>query len=385
MGKIKKTITIVVGLAAVLLVICYQSGFFNSARIKPGNTVSLKNAKIADGKNALVLKESIVPEYYSAVGTIHSRTEVELSSRITARVIDVKKRSGDKAKKGEVLIELDKRELAAQRLKAEKYVVEASSGVMAMEQAVKNAEAAYKLSNENYKRDKLLFAKGVIPQKVLDQTVSQRDQAASVLAQAKQRKLQSLALKEVALGAVTEVNAKLGYATITSPFDGIVGKQLVEAGDLASPGIILMTVFDPSRIMFYVPVRETLVTKIKRGDQLKIDVPALGVIVPGEVREIVPSVDPGSRTFLVKICVLKNKGLVPGMFATLKLRIGSKKALIIPSEAVENIGQLEYVTVLLNDETTGKRLVRTSPYEKGKLMVVSGLASGDTILLNESL
>ena len=378
MNKRLKFILIIAGSLALLIVILFQAGMFVSGRIAPGNK-KLTDKSVIKGTRT-VIKKSVIPELYYAVGTIHSRTEVELSSRITARVIEVKKRSGDKAAKGEVLIELDKRDLQAILTQAEKRVKEVQSGIQAADQGVKEADAAFKLAQENYKRDKLLFSKGVIPQKALDRSTSIKDQTSSALAQAKQRKLQAMAALEAAHGMVKEVTAKLEYATIRSPFDGIVGKQLADPGDLASPGIILMTVFDPTRIMFYVPIRESLVEKVQIGDKLFINVPAINKEVEGVIREIVPSVDSGSRTFLVKICILKNEDLMPGMFATLKLRIGTKKVILIPQKAIKRIGQLEYVTVIGKGDKAEKKLIRTVPYKDDTVIVISGLHPGEIVI-----
>ena len=196
----------------------------------------------------------------------------------------------------------------------------------------------------------------------------------------KQLKIQADAIKKATQETVKEVAAKLGYATIKSPFDGVVAQQLADPGDLASPGIILMTVFDPKRIMLYVPVREGLVSQIKINETFDIDVPALKLTVPGKVREIVPSVETGSRTFLVKITVLDGNGLMPGMFATLKLAVGSKKVIIIPDSAIEHIGQLEYATIITSNKSKTKRLIRTVPYQNKRRIVISGLNMNDVII-----
>ena len=329
----------------------------------------------------MTIKEQEIPTYYRAVGTVHSRTEVELASRITARIIEIKARSGDKVEKGEVLIELDKSDLEAQLSRAKEMLNESQAAIKSADQEILKVKAAFTLASSNLKRDQLLFSKKVVPQKVLDQSTSNFEQAQSSLSQAEQNKSRFFSAAEGAQAAVREALARLQYATIKSPFDGIVAQQLTDPGDLASPGITLMTVFDPSRIMFYVPISESLVEQVKIGDKLPVEVQALKASVEGEIREIVPAVDPGSRTFLVKICVDKTQALMPGMFGSLNLKTGTRKVVIVPDNAITRIGQLEYVQLRKNDGSQTRQLIRSVRHSESQMEVISGLNTGETILI----
>jgi len=92
----------------------------------------------------------------------------------------------------------------------------------------------------------------------------------------------------------------------------------------------------------------------------------------------VPSINPGSRTFLVKVCIGVAKDLMPGMFGTLSMTIGSEKSIIISADAISRTGQLEFVT-LLRDGTPEKILVRSIPHTRGMVKIVAGLKPGDRI------
>jgi RND family efflux transporter MFP subunit len=380
MNKRLKTTAIISGSAALLLVIFYQSGLFSTGKIPPGNTKTIRAG--GQPENLLTLKMRTIIERYHAVGTIHSRTEVELSSRITARVLVVNARSGDKVEKGSVLVKLDDTELRSALARTEDQVRKAASAVNAANQAVNKAKAVFTLAKQEYERNKILYAKNVVSKRSMDQATSVYEGALSNLSEAKAGKAQAESALEAARSSVAEAKARLGYATIRAPFTGVVAKQLADPGDLASPGIILITIFDPTRIMFYVPIRESLVSKIKIGDPLSVIVPAINRKVPGKVREIVPSVDPGSRTFLVKVCLLDNTSLMPGMFGTLELNVGETSVLTVPETAVSTIGQLKYAHVVGDDGSVTKRLVRTAPYKDKELIIVAGLKAGERIERN---
>ena len=106
-----------------------------------------------------------------------------------------------------------------------------------------------------------------------------------------------MAREKAALQALRQTQANLSYATIKSPMDGIVSDRMDDPGDLASPGNIIMKIFDSNRLMLYVPLRESLVKSVKIGDKIKFNVESLKRALTGAVSEIVPAVDPGSRTF----------------------------------------------------------------------------------------
>ena len=73
---------------------------------------------------------------------------------------------------------------------------------------------------------------------------------------------------------------------------------------------------------------------------------------------------------------------MPGMFGTVELKLGSEKAYMVPNSAVTRIGQLEYLTVMRDNEAT-KVLVRTVAGQKaGELRIVSGIDSDTEIVLN---
>ena len=355
-----KWIEIIVAISLIVIVMFWQTGAFAGGKIKPGRTplpaaASLRLSASAresfDGSKTLVVKAAEVPVVYKAVGTVRSRTEIDLSPRIVARIQEIKVRSGERVAKGDVLVKLDDAEL--------------SSGVRQVAERVRQTRAALDLATTELERARKLLATGSISQQAFDLADSSARQA------------------RAAFDAVTEAQKSaetvLGYATLVSPIDGVVAERLADPGDIASPGNILLRVFDPTRLMLDVPVREGLVSRIKLGEKVPFHVDALNTNLTGEVREVVPSVDPGSRTFLVKICIAETPALMPGMFGVLQLPTGTRQALTLPEYYVQRVGQLEYVRTLLDGQPR-QILVRTIPAAAGKIEIVSGLEAGMTVL-----
>ena len=347
-GSKAKWAEIIVAIVLVVVVMLWQTGAFAGGKIKPGRTPLPGGA---DGSASIMVKATEIPVVYKAVGTVRSRTEIDLSPRIVARMQEIKVRSGDRVAKGDVLVKLDDAELA--------------SGLRQVAEHVRQARAALDLAATEQERARKLLSTGSISQQAFDLAESNARQARAVF--------------DAATEAQKSAETVLGYATLVSPIDGVIAERLSDPGDIASPGNILLRIFDPSRLMLDVPVREGLVTRIKLGEQVPFHVDALSTNLMGEVREVVPAVDPGSRTFLVKICIGETPALMPGMFGVLQLPTGARQALVVPESVVTRIGQLEYVRTLV-DGHSRQMLVRTIPAADGKVEVVSGVAAGMVLL-----
>jgi RND family efflux transporter MFP subunit len=347
-GRAAKWIEIGIGLALIVLVMLWQGGALSGHKIAPGTSPLPGNA---DAGAAFQVQPLPQPVVYRAVGTVRSRTQVDLSPRIVARIQELPVRSGDRVVKGDLLAKLDDQDLAA--------------GVRQASEHARQAQAALDLANTELERIRKLLSTGAVTRQAFDQAESAVRQAT--------------AAAQAARDAEKQAEAVLGYATIQSPIDGVVAERLADPGDLASPGNIVLRLFDPARLMLEVPVREGLVSRIKLGEKVPFRVDALRTNLVGEVREVVPSVDPGSRTFLVKVCIGEAPGLLPGMFGVLELSLGTRPALLVPETSVARVGQLEYVRVRIADRPR-QLLVRTVPAEKGMREVVSGLEAGVQIL-----
>jgi membrane fusion protein, multidrug efflux system len=348
----RKGIMIVAGIGIVILLILYPRGLFTRGRVEPGETPRPTGRAVQDTET-LDLALSDLPMVVQFVGTVRSRDQVDVSARILARIRDIKVRSGDAVKAGDLLAQLDDKDLAA--------------GVQQSREGVQAAKATLSLAEKERARAQELFDQKVIPQQKLDQAITAERQAQAVLASAEQQQRQ--------------VEATLSYARIVSAMDGIVAERLADPGDLASPGRILFRLFDPTRLLLEVPVRESLAAEVKIGRKVPFAVPAIGKTFEGEIREVVPAVDPGSRTFLVKVCIGTAPDLKPGMFGTLALEVGQERAIVVPAAAIQRIGQLEYATIAVSGQPR-RLLVRSGPAGAGKARVLSGLEVGMRLVLN---
>ncbi len=362
------------GLIVIAWVIVWQAGGCGK-RIKPGRAAA---AAAAPEVRTVAVASTNVPVVYVAVGTIRSRTEVQLAARIVGRILTMTVRAGDRIKAGDTPVTLDDAELRAAVSQARERVAGAQAGLSAAAERSVQARSALDLSSAEVERSRKLAAQKMAAQQTLDAAEDAYRQAVSRMAQAEQGQLAAQADARAATEAQHQAETVVGYASVVCPMDGVVSERLADPGDLATPGNTLLRIFDPTRLLLEAPIREGLAARVKVGDKLPVTLDALGQKLEAEVREIVPSVDAGSRTFLAKLCLPQIEGVMPGMFGTVSLSLGERPALLVPEGALVRAGQLEYVNVVTDGRTT-RVLVRTAPADAGRVEILAGLQAGDVV------
>jgi HlyD family secretion protein len=177
---------------------------------------------------------------------------------------------------------------------------------------------------------------------------------------------------------LTAARVQLAYATITAPFSGIVIRRLVDPGAMASPGVPVLTLEDPSGFRLEATVPESAMEGVRRGDTVTVTVDALGRALVGRIAQIVPSADPASRTFIVKVRLPRGAPLSAGLFGRVKLAAGRRRGLFVPAAALWHRESLVGV-VVIEAGIAHRRLVTVGSEEAGKVEILSGLRDGEIL------
>ena len=170
----------------------------------------------------------------------------------------------------------------------------------------------------------------------------------------------------------------LAYTTITAPFAGVIIAKRVNAGDLATPGTVLLELEDNHRLQVRTALPESLIARVRMGDRLTVHVPAAGVEVAAAVAEIGPASDPSSRSAAITLDLPAGADLRSGQFARVLVPAESAIALLVPESAVLPSGQMDRVFVIEGD-TARLRLVRTGQRRDGLVEILAGLDPGETV------
>lgn len=336
---------------ALVVMVLWMAGSFED-KIEPGKGSS----HAAYSSEVYTVVASEVEQFEAIAGTVQSLQSNDVSAQIMARVRKINVHAGDYVKQGEVLIELDNVDLRSR-------VQQAKDNLNAL-------QAQFQQSQLHYQRINRLFKQ------------HSATQAALELATSAYRSLRSQV--SAAREALAEAENALGYSQIKATFSGRVIDHFVEIGDMASPGMRLLSVYDPKALQVLTYVRESLALTLNIGQQLQARVDALQKTIPVIIAEMVAASDPGSRSFLVKSNIQYDPRLLPGMFARIRIPLGIQRQIVIPSKYLKRVGQLDVVWVV-NNGRIERRFVRSadSTEQNDGVIILTGLQEGEKLVIPE--
>ncbi len=343
-----------------------------------------------------VVGEGNVTEAYEAIGTVRSKTSTVISSKVVGHVVTVKFEAGDRVRKGQPLIEIDNRDARNQVAMAKAGLAEAESAREEVERAIQAAEsgrqaaqANARLTDSTFKRFEELLKRNSVSQQEFDEiqarhTAAQAEarMAAEMLGATEARRSQVEA--KIAQAKVNVENAGLyvSYFKIEAPFSGIVTHKSVGVGQLASPGIPLLTVDDPGSYRLEALVEESRIRMISKGDPVLVQIDAIGENIDGKVDEILPIADPSSRSVTVRITLPGTQGVKSGMFGKARFSSGDRTVISVSSSSLVRKGQLVGIYVVDENSRARFRLIKPGKRIGERTEVLSGLTKGERVVLN---
>ncbi len=289
---------------------------------------------------------------YTTTGTVVSDARVEMTSRISGYIRDIKVQEGQAVKKGDLLVVLDNSDV--------------EGAILQSRAALAQTEAAYKDAETDVIRYEALFKKGSTSDNALRKARLQRDVQADIAKQAKVR-------LETAL-------AQRVYVTIISPVDGIVVGKIKRNGDLATPGRPIIIVESADNLLFETYVAESRISAMHAGDEVEVWIDALRETFSGKIARLVSSGDPVTRRYLVKINFPVNADLLPGMFGRAIFIVGQEKDPVIPKSAIITRAGLKGVFLVEEDQNVKFRWIRTGREWPDKVQVNAGIIAGQRIV-----
>ncbi|MCE5284528.1 MAG: efflux RND transporter periplasmic adaptor subunit [Pelosinus sp.] len=306
-----------------------------------------KAAKTVVAPTTAIVGLGDVEATVSATGTISAVNSVDISSRVTGLIRELRVKENDYVKAGQVLVVLDDTSLRAQ---------------VAQYQA--------QLSNYGavYERSQKLFEIGGESAQQLDS-----DRTNYLVAQSN----------------YDNFSSQLDYYVITSPIDGMVVGKPTPAGQTVAQGIsspqVIMNIADMSRMQIKVMVDETDIGKVKAGQTVSFTVDAYtDKTFTGKVTSISRSATTTSNVvyYPVYVDVDETEGLLfPTMTARVTIHAAeSKNALVVPLAAVKEDKGQKYIQVMINGKPEN-RPVQVGLADDEKIEIQSGIQEGDVIIV----
>ncbi len=348
-----------------------------------------------------MVHEERIPVTVELSGTVRAAHVSVLASKVPGRIISIDVREGDRVRKGQVLARIDDRETAAGVAQAEASVRQARFALEEAEKALKMAqaearaaEARRQVAQATYRRFHALLARESVSRQEFDEIKARHESAAADADRARQsiqamqaKKEQALAALEAAKAALEAALALKDYTVVRAPMDALVTYKHAEVGQMATPALPLLTVEDFSAYRLEVPVPQELLSGVRVGETALVFAEPDKEPWAGRVVEVLPSVDPQTRSGLVKIQLpaleVKERG-VPwrtGTFARARFVTGFRETFLVPTSAVASRGQLTGVYVVDENQVCRWRLVRTGRTVENRVEILSGLQDGERIVV----
>jgi RND family efflux transporter MFP subunit len=293
-----------------------------------------------------------LPIDYTTVGSVVSDQRIEVTSRMSGYIHELLVREGDRVRRGQIIARLDGADV-------EGAIRQSRAGVGAASSALADAQI-------DFERFQRLYERASISENEWRKVRLKRDAARESLNQAQ--------------AAQDTANAQRAYVDIRSPDDGVVVARLKQAGDLAAPGAPMLTLEVGRALLFETSVSEAHVAAIAVGSRARVKIDALTQIFEGTVSRVVPSGDPVTRSYLVKVALPETAGLMPGMFGRASFAVGDSSSLLVPAQALVERGGLRGVFLVDEAGLARFRWLRTGREWPDRIEVTAGLAAGERIV-----
>jgi RND family efflux transporter MFP subunit len=318
------------------------------------------------GAQLETVKTGAIPELVTAVGTVRAVTSAAVAARIPGVVATLTVKEGDRVQQGQLLLTLQAQETTAGAAGAMAAVEEAQRGL-------DEARSRQRLAESTFGRYEKLLAEQAVTRQEFDQRQSEREVASQGVARAEARLTQ---VREAATSARTVA----GYSRVTAPIAGVVTRKQVDLGATVFPGMPLVTIEAAGNYLLELAAPESLLGKIKVGERAGVAIDGLTTQQTGTVAEVVPLVDPATRTFTVKVTVA-GAGLRSGQYGRGSFTVGSGSGISLPTAAVREKGALAAVWTVDQAQTARLRLVKAGRTLGERVEIVSGLSDGDRVIV----
>ncbi|MGB7495963.1 MAG: efflux RND transporter periplasmic adaptor subunit [Candidatus Acidiferrum sp.] len=347
------------------------------------NPVPAQKVESVQGIRTQKIEMQPIPDEIEAPGSVIAVNTAQVAARTIGTAIQVAVREGDRVRRGQLLAQLDERELAARRSSAEAAEQASTARVDQATKAVAAAQAQADVAKKTYDRYVYLKnQKSVSPQE-FDEVEAKYQAAQAGLEQATAGLHEAAAGADQAKSEAQAASSVASYARVVAPFDGRVVRRQVEPGSLVSPGVPLFIVEDTSRYQLEVTLPTDVLAKVRKGSTARVQLDALtGKSIVGKVAEIEAGADPMSHTARARIDLAEELGVQSGLFGRAFFRQGEARALLVPIDAVVLRGQLSGLYVADSSGVARWRVVTLGKSRGEAWEVLSGLNEGDSVALN---
>ena len=347
-------------LGIVLLAIVAAAGLFIARAVATRSVEPSKAAPSVPVSVAPVLRKA-VPFRLTAIGNVEPYATVALKALVDGQIVSVHFTDGQAVKKGELLFEIDPRPYQAS--------LEQAQATLAKDKAL------LARATEQQKRNQDLLQKNFISPDAYHQVKTNTQTAAAVV--------------DADEAAVESARLLLQHCSIHSPIDGYAGKIMIQAGNLVKANdanaLVVINQVAPIKASFSVP--EQYVGEIRNAQakgELPVQANLAGLAAPATGKLVFVDNAADSATGTIRLEAQfpnDDTRLWPGQFVEVALTLHVQQdAVVVPSIAIQNGPNGQYVFVLLQDSTVELRAVKVDRAEGDETVIASGVEPGDQVV-----
>ncbi len=327
-------------LIALVLVVLAAGGAFSWQYFAQQGTESAQRERPASKVNAISPIMEVVRDSVNAVGNLRALDQVELTTEVSGRVVEMNLDSGKRVSRGQLLLRLDDRQARAD---------------------LKVAEATLADARRQYERAQRLQANNSISRSQVDELRTAMD---------------------VAEAQRESARTRLDNHRIEAPFDGVIGLSEISLGAYLASGTSVATLDSTDRMELGFSIPERFLGQVQMGQMVRGTSPAYpGEGFQGELVELGTRINELSRTLPVRAIIDNPEGkLRPGQFMSANLTLREREALVIPEQAVMIRGDDKYVFIA-EDGIARRISVSLGSRSPGLVEVSEGLSLEDRVIV----
>jgi len=367
--------------ASAAVILSMVAGF--SACGEKGKQGTAVSRPVVQGVEVVVVRPVPRETMAEALGTVRARTTAAVAPQVMGRLTGVAVSEGSVVAAGALLATIDDTTVRAQLSSAEGAVAEAEAAREEVDRAISQAEAGKALAEKTFERFRKLLAGRVVTQQEFDEVEMRRIVAVKELERAQQKRAQVSAKIAQAKGQADAAKAMLAWTRVTAPFAGVIVEKRADAGSMAIPGVPLFILEDPRRQRIEMFVSETYLPLLGKGTPVQVVLDAdPGKPFSAVVTEIVPAIDPASRTFTLKADL--PAGLArSGQAGKVRFAAGRGTVLAVPKRAITRAGGSDGVfTVGALDNVARLSMITLGAEFDDRVEVLSGIEDGARVALS---
>ena len=315
-----------------------------------------------------IASEGSLEDKVSLVGSLRPIAEVQVMSKIAGRVEEVLVDVGDSIQSGQLLAQVEDREIQQQMMEAEATLSVARASIQGREAELANVA-------RQVKRYRDLHEQNLISRQDLDDLLTRHQSAQAQLELGKAQATQAEA-------NMNQFKINLENTRSYAPMNGFVGKRHIHPGALVAINTPIVNLVDLRTLRMVIYVVERDIVRVNRGVAAEISVDAFpGRSFAGKVLRVSPMMDPATRTGEVEIHVSNPENLLRGeMFARVTLDLGSsRKGILVPRESLVYKGDQSGVFTL-DGSIARFRQVQPGVTQQSSVEILRGLKAGEKVI-----